>query len=135
MIPTLVLSISMLGWFSNAQARPNRTPPRTHAEMQAFDRAFLENHRRAIAIMEDHIKFLERFERDRDGQWRLNRSRDILRGWKKLERELVRWEDERRLNPGFETDMAALARLERIQNEIDPPREWTIAPLPREVKK
>jgi len=103
--------------------------------MEAFDRAHLENERRAIAILEYRIKFLERFEQDDESRrWELNRCRDLLKGWKKYERELVRWQEERQMNPGMETDMAALARLERIRNEVCPPPEWTLAPPPREKK-
>jgi hypothetical protein len=52
--------------------------------------------------------------------------------WKKVQKELERWEQERMEKPGIETDRAGFERYMKLREELWPPRQ--LAPPPREKK-
>lgn len=138
---SFILCLSFAGWCNGNLPSPQpilELPP--HDE--EFHRQYLEVCRRSCAIIQSSIELLEMRlelfpshlspEREQELRQRLKDRRDELEKMKKIERELVRYEKERKLNPGVETDLKAIERLAKLQQELWPIPN--VAPMPREVK-
>jgi hypothetical protein len=134
--------VMMVHLANNAQIQPPPGVPGLPG-MESFRREHLKHTHRGIALVEDMIEsdeiFLKEFpdllSPDRVIRMRkgIVEMRAELVKMKRLEEELIRWEEERKVNPGLDTDRAALERLEKLHKELWPPP--AIAPMPHEVKK
>jgi hypothetical protein len=144
MIPLLALCWPFVGGGVSdpAPPRPPAIPSIPSIDIESFHRQHLEGVRRSIIFMEGNIKLFEQLANEQpplftqDEVKRIHKRMDAWRAenekWKKLERELAVWENQRRLNPGQETDRAALERLRKLHTTLGPPS--SIAPPPREKK-
>jgi hypothetical protein len=62
-------------------------------------------------------------------------GKDEVSKLKRMERECMILEQQRKLNPGVETDAKAIERLKKLRRELWPDPSDAIAPPPRELKK
>lgn len=115
-------------------------------QKEAFHRQELERTRRTRANMETYIKWMEKWQpgsinsaRNNDFiQNEIAECRGELEFMKKREQILEWYEQQRKLNPGAETDRAAFDRLDKLYKEHEAwSKAWKagrIAPTPREKK-
>jgi len=155
MTASLVLFLSLTGWCAGEppSLRPKKTIPAL-PDIEALDRSFLETCRRYRDFLKREVasdeKWLnelkkistpERIRRIPELKDRIPKmivelreglelNRQELKKWEKFVRELERFEQQRKLNPGSQTEEEGLALLDRFIEELLPPT----APMPREVK-
>jgi hypothetical protein len=121
----------------------HRTPALSRDDYETYIRDGLAHTRGAIALLEGHIRWSEKFDTEyaylfttdelRYMQEELDGFRGTVRFWREYERELLSWQERRKSNPSPEADRATLTRLKQMRED------WTkaqrIAPMPREVKR
>ena len=138
MTPSLVLCFSLGGWCSGAPPELGPTIPVLPPPLDQRQR--LERVRRGNALIEANIELFEGLLKDHpnlfspekasDIRQRLEVWREELAKWKRWERELEFWEQQRELKPGLETEREATAQLDKLFDELWLP----VAPMPREMK-
>jgi hypothetical protein len=141
--PILCLWLAVCGP-AGTLPRDQDNPSRPGIDAETLHRQHLEMFRQSEQFLEQQIEWLETLLKENQAsrtpeslerfRQRVQKYRDELENGKKFQRELELWEQQRRLNPGPQTDRAALARLEKLQGELWPPRRPQ-APPPRPVKR
>lgn len=137
------LLFSLAGWCAGEPSGPQYDSiPGLPAIDERFHRDYLEGCRQSRAVIEQSLEFVEKMLEE--GPIRLTpesaaAARRELTNWreeigkmKKWERELELWEQQRKLKPNFETNLAALERLDKLRKKLWPDR--TLAPVPHEAK-
>jgi hypothetical protein len=138
---SLVLCLS-LTCVSGEPPAPSDFVPKARALDEQFHRDHLQMVRRGRALLESNIELFEKLLAEGpirftpEGAAQLRREIGVWRAEveksKKYERELERWEQQRKLKPGLETDLAAIERITKLHRELWP--KCPVAPMPREVK-
>lgn len=115
--------------------------PRVPKIGEEFHRQHLADSRKSRLLVEGNIELFEKLLRD-NPQWPPKKAselrltiewlREDVEKMKKYEKELERWEQQRKLKPGAETDLEALERIDKLLQELWP--RYPVAPMPREVK-
>jgi hypothetical protein len=101
---------------------------------EALHRELLERLRRGLVLLEDTIALDEQLEKEGllVSPFSLAELREEVVKRKKYLREVERWEQQRKLKPGRETNLEAIGRLQELRRELWPPP--SPAPMPREKK-
>lgn len=143
MTPTPILGLSLAVCCAGEPKLPSyHFVPRVPAIDEKFHRDHLAIVRRGRALIESNIKLFEKLLEDDPDSFTPKKASELrqkLEEWreeveksKKIERELELYEQQRKLKPGLETDLAAIERLDKLHKELWPDR--AIAPMPREIK-
>ncbi|MCI0699750.1 MAG: hypothetical protein L0241_01520 [Planctomycetia bacterium] len=153
MLPSLVMCLALTGRLApDPPSPPERSPEERLLDsfIEPLHRHQLELTKSRRVFLEGMIEWYEKQLTDPSLGWNYtpkgaNQLRHQLEGWryqvefmKKLEAELERYERQRKVNPGSETDSKAIARLEKMFDDWQAwKKAWesgVVAPMPREVK-
>src|SRR5262245_49596945 len=147
MLSSLVMCLAVAGRLSADSPSPNHqfpALPLSGTDIDSFCRDRLERARRGRIFLEETIKWQEKMIQEPDfyTQEEADHIRQQVAGWRenleflKQHEQILEWyERQRKVNPGPDTEQAMIDRLEKLLKEWDGWREFSRAPMPREVKK